>query len=137
MASQPFSMYCLRTRPTRIKRRKEAPQNRLDMKPVIHAYGCGTLATVLLLMGGLAPEDALAQGCVVARGAGMPTEHFGSSSLFEDDAGRDSMLSFTTAYRSLHSGRHFVGTQEQKERQAEGSQVINHSDFLDLGFTYS
>ena len=108
------------------------------MKTVIRAYPRGTVAAALLVLFAMcmAPRESAAQGCVVARGAGMSAEHFVSSSLFEDEDS-EPVFSFTTAYRSLHSGRHFVGTEEQKERQEEGSQVINHSDFLDLGFTYS
>ncbi len=108
------------------------------MKTVIRAYQCGALAAILivLLAAGIAPRDATAQGCVVARGAGMSSEHFASSGLF-DDEGSAPAFAFTTAYRSLHSGRHFIGTEEQKVRQEEGSQVINHSNFLDLGLTYS
>jgi hypothetical protein len=40
-------------------------------------------------------------------------------------------------YRYLHSDRHFVGTEEQKERQHEGSQVINDLDTYDLSLSYS
>jgi len=43
----------------------------------------------------------------------------------------------TLGYRNLHSDRHFVGTEEQKERQREGSQVINDLNTFDFGLTYS
>jgi hypothetical protein len=79
---------------------------------------------------------AMAQGCVVARGAGMSAEHL-SLTGFSDVEWDESRFSATAAYRSLNSGRHFVGTEEQHERRNEGSEVINHSDFLDLAMTYS
>lgn len=43
----------------------------------------------------------------------------------------------SVAYRWLNSDRHFVGSQEQKERKHEGSQVINRSHFVDFSFTYT
>lgn len=86
-------------------------------------------------------SQAFAQGCVVTRGAGMPAAQFGSSPVDhrtkikarEDSSPR---FDFGIGYRSLHSDRHFVGTEEQKERQHEGSQVINNSSFLDLSLSY-
>jgi hypothetical protein len=44
---------------------------------------------------------------------------------------------FTAGYRNLHSDRHFVGTQEQENRQEEGSQVINDLNTFDFSLTYS
>jgi hypothetical protein len=41
------------------------------------------------------------------------------------------------AYRWLHSDRHFVGDEEQKERQREGSEVINDSHFIDVNVSYA
>lgn len=40
-------------------------------------------------------------------------------------------------YRWLDSHTMFIGDQEQKQRQAEGSEVINHSHFIDLALTYA
>jgi hypothetical protein len=40
-------------------------------------------------------------------------------------------------YRWLHSDRHFVGDQEQTQRQQEGSEVINDSHFVDLAVSYA
>jgi hypothetical protein len=96
-----------------------------------------TLALFFLaLIAFITPQSAFAQGCMVTRGAGMSSEHFGISGLMdpEEEPGK---LAATAAYRSLQSGRHFVGTEEQHERQAEGSEVINHSNFLDIALTYS
>jgi len=103
-----------------------------------------TSVTLILLGGAFASDLAMAQGCVVARGAGMPAEHFMLSARSDatwaedaESAASEPRFSATAAYRSLESGRHFVGTEEQHERREEGSQVINHSNFLDLGMTYS
>jgi hypothetical protein len=40
------------------------------------------------------------------------------------------------AHRWLHSDRHFIGTEEQKHRQAEGSEVVNDVHTIDLTATY-
>lgn len=76
---------------------------------------------------------AFAQGCVAARGAGQTTNH-GPPSEQGDVAGK---LQTSVAYRWLNSDRHFVGSEEQKHRQREGSEVINRSNFVDLAFTYA
>lgn len=41
------------------------------------------------------------------------------------------------AHRWLHSDRHFIGTEEQKHRQAQGSEVINDVHTFDLTGTYA
>ena len=41
------------------------------------------------------------------------------------------------SFRYLHSMRHFVGDQEQFQRQVLGNQVINHQYFLDLDAQYA
>lgn len=43
----------------------------------------------------------------------------------------------STGYRWLHSDRHFVGDHEEAHRQAEGSEVINDSHFVDINLTYA
>ncbi len=40
-------------------------------------------------------------------------------------------------YRWQRSDRHFVGSQEQPQRQAEGSQVINNINLVDFNATYA
>jgi len=46
---------------------------------------------------------------------------------------------WTTAfsYRYQHSDRHFVGSEEQKQRQEEGSQVINDINLMELSLGYA
>ena len=90
---------------------------------------------VALLLGGAGFESPLyAQGCVAARGAGVSACQLGQhGDLLPPDTGFQASVS----YRWLDSHRHFVGDVEQKQREAEGSQVINHSHFIDLGMTYA
>lgn len=42
-----------------------------------------------------------------------------------------------TGYRYQKSDRHFRGSHEEPDRQAEGSEVINHINLLDFGATYA
>lgn len=99
------------------------------------------LLLVAVLSVGASP--AFAQGCIVARGAGMPAVQFGSSPVlhrdkigFSHDDSSAPKFDFAVGYRTFESSRHFIGTEEQKERQEEGSQVINHSKFMDMSLTY-
>jgi len=43
----------------------------------------------------------------------------------------------TAAYRWQMSDRHFIGSEEQKDREEEGSQVINRIHILDLNVRYN
>jgi hypothetical protein len=104
--------------------------------PRIRLSTSALLFSLLVLIAFITPQSVFAQGCMVTRGAGMSSEHFGISGLMDAEE-QSSAFAATAAYRSLQSGRHFVGTEEQHERQAEGSEVINHSNFLDVALTYS
>lgn len=94
--------------------------------------------TVLLvsitLVGAFGAGEALAQGCVVARGAGQSPNHAMPAEHGDSMIGK---LQTSVAYRWLHSDRHFVGSHEEKHRQAEGSEVINRSHFVDVSLTYA
>ena len=72
-----------------------------------------------------------AQGCVAIRSTGgvCNMDH----SLLADTS---STWEFNANNRYFESFRHFVGTKEQKQRVALGSEVINHSYTLDLTPTY-
>jgi hypothetical protein len=79
-----------------------------------------------------------AQGCVAARGAGLPASQFGAfSPRDEAEAPEVDKFDVGMGYRWLHSDRHFVGTEEQKQRRTEGSEVINNSTFIDVSLTYA
>lgn len=95
--------------------------------------GRNALLFSLTLVGALACGDAIAQGCVAARGAGQTTNHAPPSEQ-GDVTGK---FQTSVAYRWLNSDRHFVGSEEQKQRKREGSQVINRSNFIDVAVTYA
>lgn len=50
---------------------------------------------------------------------------------------RKGTTDITVAYRWQRSDRHFVGSEEQPQRQAEGSQVINNINLIDFTATYA
>ncbi|MBM4154223.1 MAG: transporter [Lentisphaerae bacterium] len=85
-----------------------------------------------LLAGILAPTDALAQGCVIARGGGC-----GAMVMHGDGFPEPGEWQLSLAYRYFHSDRHFSGDEEQTQRQAEGTQVDNWSNFLDTIIAYN
>lgn len=75
-------------------------------------------------------SNARAQGCVAIRSTG------GICTM--DHAEQTDTLSkweFNLNNRYFKSFRHFVGTKEQKQRVANGSEVINHAYTLDLTLT--
>jgi len=81
-------------------------------------------------------QSVLAQGCVNARGTGMTAcQHEGHlADVLQPQA---SGLQLSVGYRWLHSDRMFIGDVEQPQRQAEGSQEINDSHFIDIGLSYA
>ncbi len=95
--------------------------------------GRTALLLSLTLVGALACGEVFAQGCVAARGAGQTTNHAPPSEQ-GDAVGK---FQTSVAYRWLNSDRHFVGSEEQKQRKREGSQVINRSNFVDVAVTYA
>ena len=44
--------------------------------------------------------------------------------------------SMSVGYRHQYSHRHFVGTTEQTQRQAQGTEVVNSINLFDVGLTY-
>ena len=48
----------------------------------------------------------------------------------------ESRFRVSLGYRWLYSDRHFVGNNEQKHRDEEGSSVVNNSHYFDLGMEY-
>jgi hypothetical protein len=96
--------------------------------------GFAGLAGVALLSQLALPETALAQGCVAVRGGMCMLPGHGQNPL--DDSLTAGDWSVALSYRWLYSDRHFVGDVEQKQRQAQGTEVINDSHFWDLGVSY-
>ena len=88
-------------------------------------------ALIALVLAALPLQKSLAQGCVPAKGAGIST-----AQMAAHDGDGEGKFFASTAYRWLHSDRHFVGSEEQRERQREGSEVVNDSHFVDFSFTY-
>ncbi len=72
-----------------------------------------------------------AQGCVAIRGAGGASCGLMGQMNHIDTSG----FTFTANTRYFQSFRHFVGTEEQKQRVANGTEVINHAFSMDLGLT--
>lgn len=94
-----------------------------------------TLTRTLALAAGAvallsASPRARAQGCVAAHGAGMPV-------CSSDPEAANSPWELSVNYRYFKSDKHFTGTHEDEERQEEGSQVINRSNFTDVGISYT
>lgn len=78
-----------------------------------------------------ASHAAFGQGCVIARGGGGAMILDGSGFL------EPKQWQLNIAHRWFESDRHFIGDDEQPQRQAQGTQVINNSHFLDVTATYA
>src|SRR5438105_11695740 len=85
---------------------------------------------IVILFSVILLQKAKAQGCVAIRSTGhsCSMEH-------PDNINGGSGWLFNTNNRYFKSFRHFVGTTEQKQREAEGTEVINHAYTLDLSLT--
>lgn len=79
----------------------------------------------------LALQDIQAQGCVAIR-------HFSScvGSSLESNLLGEGDVQLGINYRYFRSFRHFRGTEEEPDRVANGSEVINHSHSWDFFLTY-
>ncbi len=90
----------------------------------------------LTLMGAGTTQVA-AQGCVAVRGADVyqlrPLDNLG---LADTNSPSGDWLAEVSS-RYIHSTRHFVGDQQQYQRQLAGNQVINHQYFEDLDLEYA
>ncbi len=94
------------------------------MKKIFSIIICVLFSTIMV-------ERVNAQGCVAIRSTG---EQCTMDHSPEDIANPHHwMLNVNNRY--FKSFRHFVGTEEQKERVEEGSEVINYSYSLDLSLT--
>jgi hypothetical protein len=76
----------------------------------------------------LANFNASAQGCVAVR-------NMSSCSLSDSTQARTLQVSLN--YRYFHSFKHFVGTEEQTEREEQKTNVINNDNSVVLGLNYS
>lgn len=62
-------------------------------------------------------DEALAQGCVVVRGSSSCMIHPHGSAMTGDSGLMAGNWLASVSHRYLHSHRHFVGDQEQTQRQ--------------------
>lgn len=94
----------------------------LKIFKIIYALACVFISCLLLT------NQSNAQGCVAIRNISP-----GASALAEEP---NSWL-FSANYRYFHSYKHFVGTEEQKQRTEEHTNVINNDHSVVLGMTYT
>jgi len=78
-------------------------------------------------------QSSRAQGCVAIRGNGATCTMTGHD-LTSDQTSADHWT-FALNNRYFKSFRHFVGTEEQKQRTAEGTEVINYVFSTELALT--
>ena len=71
--------------------------------------------------------QSFSQGCVAIRSNGGTCTMTGAG----HDSNQDNWI-FSTNYRYFRSYKHFVGTAEQKQRVANGTEVVNHVSSFDL-----
>ena len=91
---------------------------------VVGAVVCGSLAIT---------SPAHAQSCILTRLDSPVVDAFDPSLGLDID---ESRWEVSFSWRYGHADRHFVGTEEQKYRRAENSQVENDVHLLDLGVRY-
>lgn len=77
------------------------------------------------------PSSLMAQGCVAIRGFSSCTGTIGGGANLSKG-----QFLFGSGFRYFKSFRHFRGSHEEAERVANGTEVINHSYFLDLSLNY-
>ncbi len=75
-----------------------------------------------------------AQGCVAIRSQSC-SGNYVTGNTQEAAMGTGQMVA-SLGYRHFKSFRHFRGTEEEANRVANGTEVINHFDGFDLGLTY-
>lgn len=107
-------------------------------KNIIQSFlSIGSLQSAAVLLLALAPlqSSVHGQGCIAVRGVGLCLLANGAHP--EDAHMKSGDWLFTVGYRWLNSDRHFVGDQEQKHRQEQGTEVINQSHFVDANLQYA
>lgn len=99
------------------------------MNQIMKNYILSIPIAVILFI--LSAQSLFAQGCVAVR-------HFSSGSM----SGQNTMLApgdwtVSSNYRYFRSFRHFKGTEEEPDRVANHTEVINYSHALDLNLSYA
>jgi hypothetical protein len=82
--------------------------------------------TIIICFSCFVSIKTFAQGCIAIRSTG------GNSMLAHPDKDNEKSWSFSASSRYFRSFRHFSGTEENKSRQTQGTEVINHQWSLDL-----
>jgi hypothetical protein len=86
------------------------------------------------------PRQANAQGCVAARSPQTNIDALcdtGDHSAMPTGKGFNiHNLTLNIAFREFTSFRHFIGTDEQVQREILHTQIKNHQDFWDVGVSY-
>lgn len=77
-------------------------------------------------------QHSNAQGCVAIRNNGGTCTMMGHD---EASSSKSGFWTFAMNDRYFKSFRHFVGTEEQKQRVAQGTEVVNHVFSTELGLT--
>src|SRR2546423_1247087 len=78
----------------------------------------------------IATSEVHAQGCVAIKQMG------GSAHDFDEIESAANKWDLSVAYQHFRSHRHFVGTNQQFQRYALGSEVINNVDQVDTTINY-
>jgi hypothetical protein len=86
-------------------------------------------------------QSAHAQGCVAARSnQGIMDELCGGGTMASSSSDRNPAwlrrLTVNLGFREFNSFRHFVGTDEQTQRELNHNQVENHQLIFDIGINY-
>ena len=84
---------------------------------------------IALIIISTSTTEANAQGCVAIKGSGA------SCMLAHPGHSNKAGWLFTASERYFKSFRHFSGTEENKDRQTQGTEVINHTFITDLALT--
>lgn len=88
---------------------------------------------VILILIGFIPSLVLGQGCIAVRHMSCAVGSGPNSNALMHPG----QWQVSLGMRSLHSYKHFVGTEYQPHRETEGTNVINNTQSADLGITYS
>lgn len=87
----------------------------------------------LLFLIGLIPSIVVGQGCIAVRHMSCAVGSGPNSSALMHPG----QWQVSLGMRSLHSYKHFVGTEYQPQRESEGTNVINNTQSADFGLNYS
>jgi len=88
---------------------------------------------VILILIGLMPSLVKGQGCIAVRHMSCAVGSGPNSNTLMQPG----QWQVALGMRSLHSYKHYVGTEYQAQRETEGTNVINNTHSADLGISYS